>query len=261
MTAFQHIYATAHGSFTTGPWLGEGAQFGLRLVIANSTNMPDKGTTFTPETNGDVATDQGQTAGTNGNLIRTWTARLGGTGSNENADAAFQIDIAEDIRTFLYALRSWQYSAFSWSAVKLAPVGVDGRTIGTSSVYQLTTPIAGTATSMCPPQLAAAVTMRANILGRRGRGRIYIPALGQNCLAADGTLTGSYTNALRSAMVTMIGSLQDAPGTPVYNPLVVVTSAGSATVVRPSEVRTGQRGDTIRSRREQVAETYTSTAL
>lgn len=261
MTALQHIYVTAHGSYTSGSWLGEGAQFGLRLVLANSTNMPEKGTTFTPMANGDVVTDQGQTAGTNGTLTRTWSARIGETGSNENADAAFQIDLAEDVRTFLYSLRSWFGPLFSWTAVKLAPVSREGKTIGTSSVYQLSAPIAGTATAMCPPQVAAAITLRANILGRRGRGRIYLPALSQSALSSDGTLVTSFTSALRSNMATLITNLQDAPGTPLYNPLVVVTSAGQATVVRPSEIRTGQRADTIRSRREQVAETYTSTAL
>lgn len=261
MTVLQHIYLTAHGSFVSGPWVGEGAQFGLRLVIADSTAMPEKGTTFTPLVNGDVVTDQGQTAGTHGTLTRTWSARLAGTGSNENADAAFQIDLAEDLWTFLDATKAYVGNAFRWSAVKLAPVSAEGRTIGTSSVYQFTSPIAGGGTSMLPPQIAAAITLRANILGRRGRGRIYFPAISATQLASDGTLTGSFTNALRAAMVTLIGNLQDAPGAALFNPLVVVTSAGQATVVRPSEVRTGQRADTVRSRREQVGETYTSTAL
>lgn len=261
MTTLQHIYATAHGTFLTGSWVGEGAQFGLRMVIANNTAAPEKGTTFTPMENGDVVTDQGQTSGTNGVLTRTWTCRLGETGSNENADAAFQIDIAEDLRTFLYALRTYSSTAFAWNSIKLAPVSAAGRTIGTSSVYQFGTVVQGTGTGLLPPQLAAAVTMRANILGRRGRGRIYLPALASAAVATTGLLTAAFTDAARAAMVTLIGDIENAPGTPVYEPIVVVTSAGAATVVRPSQVRTGQRADTIRSRREQVAEVYTSTNL
>ena len=261
MTVLQHIYLTAHGSFNSGPWVGEAAQFGLRLAIADSTAMPDKGTTFTPLTNGDVVTDQGQTAGTHGTLTRTWSARLAGTGSDENADAAFQIDLAEDVWTFLDVIKSYTSSAFRWTAVKLAPVSAAGATIGTSSVYQFTTPLAGTVGSLLPPQVAAAITLRANILGRRGRGRIYLPAVSANALALDGTLATAYTNAIRAAMVTLITNLEDAPGAALFNPLVVITSAGQATVVRPAEVRTGQRADTIRSRREQVGETYTTTAL
>lgn len=261
MTQLQHVYITAHGSYTSGAWVGESAQFGLRLAMADSTSMPAMGTTFVPMANGDVQTDQGQTSGAHGTLTRTWTARLGGTGSSENADAAFQVDMAEDMWTFLDTLKSYQHSSFRWSGVKIAPVSAAGATIGTSSVYNFTSAIPGSSTNLLPPQLAAAITLRANILGRRGRGRIYIPALVNSDLASDGTLSTAFTTAIRAAMVTLIGNLQDAPGANVVNPLVVITSAGMASVVRPSEVRTGQRADTIRSRRAQVPETYTTTAL
>lgn len=262
MTALQHIYVTAHGSFNSGSWVGEAAQFGLRLAIGETGAMPDKGTTFDMELQGDVATDQGTTAGTNGTLTRTWTARRGPTGSTENCDAGFQIDVAEDVRTFLNTIKAYQGSQFRWTHIKLAPVSAAGATIGTSSVYTLTSPLAGGGSQMLPPQAAFALTMRANILGRTGRGRIYVPALSnQAFLSSDGVISSTPQTALRAAFVTLINDLQNLPGTPDYVPLVVITSPGKASAVRPSEVRTGQRIDTIRSRREQVPETYTTTAL
>lgn len=261
MTQLQHVYVTAHGQFTTGSWVGESAQFGIRLAIVEDAAAPAPGTTFPIPLHGDVVVDQGQQSGTNGTLTKTWTARRGPVGSVENADAGFQIDLAEDIRTFLEAMKQYQHTSFRWTHVKIAPVSAVGKTIGTASVYQFTAPIVGSGVSMLPPQNAIAITMRANILGRRGRGRCYMPALSTTVIAQDGTLASTATTNYRAAFVTLLNALQDLPGLEEWSPLVMVTSPGLPTGVRPSQVRTGQRCDTIRSRRQQVPETYTSTDL
>ena len=260
MPALQHIYLTAHGKFNSGVWLGEAAQFGLRLTIAETGAMPDKGSLFDVPLNGDVATDQGITAGTNGSLTRTWTARRGPVGSTENCDAGFQIDLAEDTHAFLTAVKGYQHSTFQWTGVKMAPVDALGKTVGTSSVYNFTTPIQGTSSQMMPPQIAVAISTRANILGRRGRGRIYLPAVGST-YDTSGQITAAANTALRAAFVSYLNALQNLPGTPDYLPLLTIMSAGSTVGVRPSQVRVGNRHDTIRSRREQVPETYTTTEL
>lgn len=272
MTALQHIYVTAHGSFDSGPWVGESAQFGLRLSIAEASAQPAKGERFAMPLNGDVQIDQGVEAGTNGTLTRTWTARRGPVGTPENCDAGFQIDCAEDVRTFLNSCRTLVGPQFSWKAVKLAPIGlvsvtkngvttIEGRNLAASSVYTFTTPMTGTGTYLMPPQCAMAISMRANIIGRRGRGRIYLPALAQTSVSTDGTLSTTHTSTARTAFKTLIEALQQLPGSPDYTPLVVITSAGQTDAIRPVEVRTGNRFDTIRSRREQVPESYTPLAL
>lgn len=261
MTALQHMYVTAHGSFATGAWIGEAAQFGIRLAIDETGAMPEKGAIFDLMLHGDVAVDQGTQAGTHGVLTRTWTARRGPSGSTENADAGFQIDLAEDVWTFLDAIKAYTYSAFKWTHVKIAPVSAAGATIGTASVYTFTTPLAPTGSALLPPQVALAVTLRANILGRRGRGRIYLPAVAQTVCTSDGLVSGPPVTGIRAAFVSLVNNLQNVPGTPDYIPLVTVTSPGQASGVRPSQVRMGQKLDTIRSRREQVPEVYTTTDL
>jgi hypothetical protein len=47
----------------------------------------------------------------------------------------------------------------------------------------------------------------------------------------------------------------------VFSPLVIVTSAGNATAVRPSQVRVGNHIDVQRRRQAQVKETYAAAAL
>ena len=81
VTSFQHVYVTAHGSWASGPWVGEAAQFGLRLCIADAISSPALGSIFTPSGNGDAVTDQGTSAGTHGTLTKTWDGRIGPLGS------------------------------------------------------------------------------------------------------------------------------------------------------------------------------------
>lgn len=261
MSIFHHVYLTAHGSFNSGSWLGESAQIGLRLPYAPVVGGPDKGSIFTPLVNGDLAADSGSTAGTNGTLSRTWTARVGPTGSGQNCDAGAQIDLAEDFRTFLAAIATHQSNTFSWKQIKISGVASDGSVPFNSALYQLTTPIVGGTANTLVPQLAIAVSLRANLVGRRGRGRIYIPALGQGVQDSAGLIPSSTQTALRTALKSLVDNLQNVTGTPDYIPIVSVMSADSDTAVRPLEVRTGNRMDTMQSRRRQVAETYTVTAL
>ena len=113
----QHVYVTAHGSWSTGPWVGEAAQFGLRLCVSPVIGAPDMGTVFTPQVNGDVVRDQGTAAGTHGTLARTFSCRIGPVGSELNWDAAYQIDVAEDIWT-LFSTWSLSVQTFMQGMMK-----------------------------------------------------------------------------------------------------------------------------------------------
>lgn len=261
MPNLHHAYVTAHGSYSTGSWLGESAQIGVRLPFALAVSAPDKGAIWTPAEGGEITADFGTQTGTNGTLSKTFTARVGAPGSAVNLDAGMQIDIAEDVRTFLNSIRAYQYSAFRWTHVKISAVDPTGAVPVASSIYTLTSPLVGSLTTALPPQVAMALSLRANLVGRRGRGRVYVPALAQSVLASDGTIAATPSNTMRAAFKTLIDDLQALPGTPAYIPIVSVMSSDSDTAVRPVEVRTGSRLDTIQSRRRQVDEVYTTTAL
>lgn len=264
MPALSHTYVTAHGEWTTANWLGEKAQIGFRLPTIEDSAAPAKGTVFTPVANGDVAQDSGTQAGTNGTLSRTWTARLGPIASIDNMDAANQCDLADDVWTFLNATKSLVAQQFRWTHVKIAPILADGTYGAPSAIYQFTSAMVGTnaAFSTLPPELALAVSLRAPIIGRRGRGRIYFPGLCSGSLnSTDGTVATATQTTLRDAMSTLVGNLGDNPGAEVYGTLLAVMSAGSATAVRPSQVRVGNHFDVQRRRQHQVPESYSSVNL
>lgn len=257
----QHVYVTAHGSWQSGPWVGESAQIGLRIVPINAAALPAKGTEFIVPMSGDVVADMGTTAGTHGTLMRLWKCRMGGLGSTEDYNDALSIDVAEDVWTFLDATKGLVNSGFKWTHVKQAAVGADGKTIKGSSIYTFTTALAGTVSTYCqPPQLAAGVTLRAPIAGRRGRGRIYFPGSSIPS-SVDGTLPAASATSLRAELKNLIDRLANLPGTSDFNLITVVTGAGQASAVRPSQIRTGNRWDTIQSRRRQVPESYATLDL
>lgn len=263
MASLHHIYVTAHGEWTTPNWIGEKAQIGLRLVAAEGAAEPEKGTTFTPMSNGDVVFDGGTQAGTNGTLTRTWKARLGPVASTDNADAVMQADLGDDMWTFLNAIKTYQASVFRWTHVKIAPILAGGTYGAPSAIYQFTNPIVGGfASTPLPPEVALAISLRAPVIGRRGRGRFYLPALTPNALAsADGTVLPATATGIRDMTSTLITNLQDKPGVEDYGPLVAVLSANSNTAVRPSQVRVGNHWDVQRRRQHQVPETYVSATL
>jgi len=262
MADLHHIYVTAHGEWTTTAWVGEKAQFGLRLPMAARASDPEKGTVWTPIANGEVVVDSGTQAGTNGTLTRFWEARIGPVGSVDNADAAMQADLGDDIWTFLNATKSLVYSGFRWTHVKIAPVAAGGAYAAPSAIYTFTTPLVGTSvTGAQPPEVALAVSLRAPVIGRRGRGRIYLPALGLTGLGTDGTVNSTASSTAGAAMATLIANLDNPPGTEDYGPRTSVMSANSTTAVRPSQVRVGNHYDVQRRRQHQVVETYTTTAL
>lgn len=263
MAALQHVYLTAHGSYGSGIWVGEQAQMGVRLAITDATAEPAKGTTFNIANNGDVVVDSGSQAGTHGSLTRTWSARLGPVGNSENADAAWQVDLAEDFWTFLDSLKTLNGPGFRWTHVKIAPITDTGAYGGPAATYTFTTPIAAGGSAALPPEVALALTFRAPIIGRRGRGRMYFPALSQSAgtINTDGTVATAAGTSLLAAMATFVTNLENSPGTEAYGPTVMVTSAGKSSGVRPSMIRVGNHFDVQKRRQAQIVETYQTTAL
>jgi hypothetical protein len=173
-----------------------------------------------------------------------------------------QADLGDDVWTFLNAIKSYVYTGFRFTHVKIAPVAVGGAYAAPSAIYTFTTPLAGTSsTGTTPPEVALAVSLRAPVIGRRGRGRIYVPALGLTGLAADGTVSSAAQSAFAAAMVTLVGNLDNPPGVEDYGPRTSVMSATSTTAVRPSQVRVGNHFDVQRRRQHQVAESYATSTL
>lgn len=266
MVAVSHVYMTAHGEFHgSSPWVGEFAQIGIRVGYHDVTDEPARGTVFDIMPNGDAVADSGSQSGANGTLTKAWSARIGPTGSSENMDAGEQIALAEDMRAFLNTIKTYQQGGFRWTHIKLAPAAVDGKYYQPAAVYVLSSPIVGAASGTygvaLPPEVALALSLRAPIVGRRGRGRMYMPGLAYTASSNDGVVDSTARTNLVAALKTLVTNLDNRGGTPDYDALVMVTSVGASTAVRPSQVRVGNHFDVQKRRQDQVNETYTTDTI
>jgi hypothetical protein len=276
---WSHVYVTAHGHQTTGHFAGETAQIGFRWTITPTTSPSP---VFSMPSYAQSSEAYADSSDANFTGTANWTARaISGPGGAEwfDIDPAVQLDMANDFRAYLGSISARQSIQFSWTHVKLALVandripkipplvGTRGYVIYPSSVYTLKTPIVGAingATGKAlPPEVAICGSVRTNVVGRRGRGRMYIPALTDNALNTDGTVGGATASTITGATKTLVDSLANLPGgDPIaFNEGMVITSAGAPTGVWPHEARVGNHFDVHRSRQLDVVETYTSVAL
>jgi len=265
MANMSHIYLTAHGDYAPGgTWAGEKAQIGIRIFSELTASAPSKGAVFSPSVGGAVDTVTDTVAGTNGTLAQNWQAMGGNPATGIDWTKERQADLADDFWVFLNAIKAYTTSSFRWTHCKIAPILTDGKYGAPSSVYTFTTALAGTASpsTALPPEVSLAVSFRAPILGRRGRGRFYLPALGTGMLATDGVVSSTPSGTIRTAAKTLVDNLQSLTGGPyTYLPIVGVTSAGATTAVRPFDVRIGNHFDMQKRRQDQVSESYLITTL
>lgn len=116
------------------------------------------------------------------------------------------------------------------------------------------TPIAGGGTSVrqFPLQIAHAISLTTDAeRGRAHRGRIYMPALGQN-LGTDDRWPATVVDPRAEAVATMLGAINSA----VTGVVVVMSKIGAGTTRPVTGVAAGTRPDVQRRRAAQIAEEY-----
>lgn len=251
-----HFYMTMHGEFT-GAWVGEFAQMGIRIgcwPIGTSGGpvraLHDLGAPTQTYNTYDV---------TNFNVVQNFEQDLPG------APASFSEycdDLALDAYTFLNSIKAQQATLFRWTHLKIAPVELGtGKTRVPASLYTLKSPIIGSAAGMTPPEVSIAMSLRAPIVGRRGRGRMYLPGIANNTIGSDGKIAAATRTTMAGVVKTFVDSLGNTPGVDTTQTRVIITSAPSVDCVFPSEVRVGDHADAQRRRQHQVDEVYSVTAL
>ena len=248
MSQYSHVYAVMQGAFKSGTsWFGEMAQVGLRIAVWPTTATVD---TDAPLPIRDCTSKYGTYDDA------AFTGAVGFNGAEIYWTTEDQKDVANAMRSWADAIKGLQSQDFEWKSVKLTPISPDGKAAANPSNFVFKTKVAGTNAGLLPPQLAVAASLRSVVPGRRGRGRMYVPALGGSAVFASNGMVGSTAtttlgNATR-ALLTSIGGI----GGGDVNTKVVVTSAGNDRYVLPSEVRIGNQADTQRRRRNGVRETY-----
>lgn len=138
-----------------------------------------------------------------------------------------------------------------------SPTGhvIDGQTVlATSSA-----PVSGSTTGLLPLQCATVASFRTGRIGRRGRGRIYLPAQSPNAMDTHGRLTGSYCNDVVSNTVTFLQDMSmHGAGLSTVEIRPCVTGSPYTDYGTITEVLVGDVVDTQRRRRDRLVEAYVS---
>lgn len=251
-----HIYVTMHGEFT-GAWAGEFAQMGFRFGIfpLGTSQGPIR-----PLHDLGAPTQTFNTYDTTHfNVVESFTSDTPGV---PIAWSEYLDDCAADVWTFLNTVKSYQSTAFRWTHLKFSAVELGtGRVRVPGTIYTLKTPLSGGAANMLPPEVSIALSMRAGIVGRRGRGRMYLPAVASTTNDNSGKVVAGNRTALANATAALITAINDQPGLDTLQTRVIVTSAAATDCVLPTEVRVGDHFDAQRRRQHQVDEVYTTVSV
>lgn len=152
------------------------------------------------------------------------------------------------------------WSSHSYTGIKLAPIGTDGRYPPGEQAYEgpaVNTGGTGATAQVWPGQCAVAVTLISSKPGGRGRaskGRVYLPPL-STTIGSDGRITASTATRLSTGIANLLGALNDITD---LGGAAVFSSVGSGDHYPIVSVRTGTIVDTIRRRRRQMAENPTA---
>lgn len=254
------IYVTAHFEYT-GAWAGETAQIGLRLGAVPMSPTPGRGSTFTPQVSNAAITVPEFGTDATWTYSVPWGVQYGGDAFHTTQMLA----VANLYVDYWNAIKAEISGNVSMTSVKFAPILPTGKYQHPSAEFVLLSPIdgAGTAANTSPPELAIASSLRAPVLGRRGRGRWYIPSPSTQTYGQySGKVRESTRIALGGAADDLVKGIETLGDSNLDFRLVVgVASATTATMVRPSEIRVGDHVDVQRRRQHQVEETYTVVSL
>lgn len=243
----------------TGGWLGEVAQCSWRMAYVPVPLVPGKGQQFTPQ----PANMSAQMSDTGANATWRWADSWRAEWGADSWGHDQNLEVGTALTTYWTAVKAYVAPYYSLAGFKTSLIKPDGKFAYGSSAYELIAPVPGAASSAAPPELSVCTTLRAPVLGRRGRGRWYLPGFTTPQATVD---EGKVKSTFRQSMVTAGKALVvalEAVGDPYtdFQPLVAVGSATSATMYRPAQIRCGDHYDVQRRRQHQVPENYTTEAL
>lgn len=182
-------------------------------------------------------------------------------GATLDPNQAVFTDIANDVKAFHGRAASLISDAAVLEEVKIAAIGSDGKYTSDPVIVNVTDTPGGaggvSGQSYITPQAALAVSLVTGRRGPTGKGRFYIPMPVVSIDQNTGLALLTSIEGLRGSAATFLSALNNQPGLDLLGlRVVVVSSKGYKSDV--NGVRVGRVVDTIRSRRAQLKENYTT---
>jgi hypothetical protein len=172
-------------------------------------------------------------------------------------DQALCDGIATAISTFHSSTGGHITSRAQLQFVKVNPIGVDGKYAFPVSIVKNFSPVilgGGTGSATPPNQVALAATLTTDVArGVASKGRFYIPVPDCNS-ASDGLLATADVTAVKTAVNLLVTNINAVSAN--YDVAVFSRKSGAATHRLVTGCKVGRVLDTIRRRRNKIAEKY-----
>jgi hypothetical protein len=260
----KHLLLTAQGDYTESSLAQESWQVGIRLALVFGA-VDDVG--VLPSNWDPVAQTISRTE-THWNITGNWKAQAGS--ESFNPDDFLNDQAAPAFTTWLNAFPALSVHT-RLRSLKLSPIGTDGRAVPAPPYTQgspchltwtSSYPVGTNGGVMLPLQNALAMSHRTPQVGRRGRGRMFVPGLCIALMDVPGHVSSSVIASALAAQVALLHSLTYTGaglGAPRTRPIVVgspFTNYGAIT-----QTLCGNVSDTQRRRRRSLTETYTASSV
>jgi len=151
--------------------------------------------------------------------------------------------------------------------VKASPINGSGHVVGLRTaqlLYKSPLPHGPTDIPMLPAECSVAVSWITPVVGRRGRGRIYLPPTGSAILAEDGNLGTSQTSHIATGAAAFVEATKVTPPPLVPSTewaLPVVTGSPYTAYGQLVGCRVGSVVDSQRRRRRSMSEVYSAATI
>lgn len=259
-----HLYCTIVGGYSDADLQEETWQTGFRMFLGIGLTSPEDIGTLSQDVN--IVPETHARVETAWNIDGNWSAS-NGAGAFDPADF-LNDQIAPAVVTWLGTTSS--PSLCEAYEVNLYPIGSDGRAIpappyAVGSPCKLTFTGAfpdGGGTNALPLQVSAVQSLRTGQLGRRGRGRMYRPALSAGRLLSNGTIGSSAASAMATETAALLAAVDfdpSVPPGPYVRPIVTGSPWTNYAVVK--QVQVDQIADTQRRRNKSITRVYESASV
>lgn len=136
--------------------------------------------------------------------------------------------------------------------VRITAFTADGHAVNGANVFQLATPVAGTAasTGQQPAQMCVVASLLTGARGAAGRGRMFLPLNG--IAESSGALGTTAKNTTGNSVKSLVEAIR------AVGPLAAVVNKTPVTYSDINDVQVGNYFDVQRRRENAITETYTS---
>lgn len=256
----KHLLVTAQGSYVDTALDAEGWQIGLRLCLNYGVIDP----VGTLPNSWDVVANTVNRTESDCTITGNWAVHQG-TYSNFHPDDYLFDQVKPAMEALIGAFPGLSSQA-RLDTIKCYAIGTNGRAIapppyatGTPMLLSYTSgnPVGSSTAQQLPLQIAAVSSHRTPQTGRRGRGRMFLPAITTAAVNHDSLFASAWQSTAANVMKnTMEAMAYDGPGGFGWRTRPIVTGSPWTSYGVITSVRIGSVPDTQRRRRRALPETY-----